>query len=548
MHSFDLDALLATLSAAPAAPEPAASQPAQWLVQVTPRDAALANGGEPLLLLRELRHLGGRMTCDLSGLPPLALLDVPRAWLRWDVHLPGSVARADIEEIFDFAGDSIDVRIATSVPADALESAGVAVAAIVAAPAASTETGGPELAAPQPPSPAASAVSLRAAAAQTIRVDLGKLERLFDTVGELVIAQAMLAQHLADQPPATLECLGLLDTLTRDLQDNVMAIRAQPVAAVFNRMPRLVRELAEATGKSVALEISGEATELDKLVVERLAEPLTHLVRNAIDHGIEDASARRAAGKPGEGSLRLAAGHRGGRIFITLADDGRGIDRPRVLAKAIERGLVPADARLDDEEIDNLIFAPGFSTASNVSSISGRGVGMDVVRQTVKELGGRITIQSEPGLGSVFTLTLPLTLAIADGMIVRAGSETLVVPLLTIIETLRPPADLLHQMGTRQMLNMRGEFVPVIDLADAVGATSCTDGVLIIVETESAARVALRVDAILDNRQFVIKSLENNYRPVPGIAGATILGDGHVALIIDVEAVVARALIDRRAA
>lgn len=323
-----------------------------------------------------------------------------------------------------------------------------------------------------------------------------------------------------------------------------MSIRAQPISAVFSRVPRLIRELEATTGKQVTLEVMGETTELDKTVIERLGEPMTHLIRNAIDHGLETPEQRLAAGKPAQGTLRLSAEQRSGRILIRIADDGRGIDREKVLAKAVERGLVPAGAQLSNEDVYNLIFAAGFSTAERVSNISGRGVGMDVVRQNVKELGGRITIESEPGKGSCFTLALPLTLAISDGMIVTVGDQTLVVPLANVVESLRPePKDLQRLGAGRQMLNVRGQFIPVIRLEAATGARGAiqdpSQGVLIVVDTEAAGQAALQVDTILDQRQFVIKSLDTHFRQVRGVVGATIMGDGRVALILDVDGLAA---------
>jgi two-component system chemotaxis sensor kinase CheA len=293
--------------------------------------------------------------------------------------------------------------------------------------------------------------------------------------------------------------------------------------------------------------VFGETTELDKTVIERLGEPLTHLIRNAVDHGIESAEERLAAGKPAEGTLTLAAEQRSGRILIHITDDGKGIDRARVLAKAVEKGIVAPEAQLSPEDIDQLIFAPGFSTAATITSVSGRGVGMDVVRQNVKDLGGRITIESVPGKGTTFTLALPLTLAISDGMIVTVGDQTLVVPLTHVVESLRPGEADVQGMGTgRQMLNVRGKFIPVLSVAQRTGGRGAgTDprrGVLIVVDTQVAGQAALLVDTICDQRQFVIKSLEANFRPVEGVAGATILGDGQVALILDVDTLVAGAL------
>ena len=360
----------------------------------------------------------------------------------------------------------------------------------------------------------------------------------------------MTAQRLQGHGLGGIEELAMLDGLTRDIQESAMAIRAQPIGSVFSRVPRLLRELEGSTGKTVRLEVSGEGTELDKTVIERLSEPLTHLIRNAVDHGIEKPDERVAAGKPAEGTLSLSAEHRSGRIVIKIADDGRGIDRERVFAKAVQKGLIAADATLSDDEIDNLIFAPGFSTAETLSNISGRGVGMDVVRQNVKDLGGRISIDSRPGQGTTFSLALPLTLAISDGMIVTVGDQTLVVPLAHVVESLRPDAkDVQHLGAGRAMLNVRGRFIPILPLEGQVGArgamTDPTEAVLIVVDTEAAGQAALLADTICDQRQFVIKSLDTHYRSIDGVAGATILGNGRVALIVDVDGLVAGAVTDR---
>jgi len=358
-----------------------------------------------------------------------------------------------------------------------------------------------------------------------------------------VIAQAMLAQRLQNENVQSVEELTLLESLTRDIQESAMSIRAQPIGSVFSRVPRILRELSASTGKHVNLQVFGETTELDKTVIERLGEPLTHLIRNAVDHGIESPEDRLAKGKSAEGTLTLSAEHRSGRILIKIADDGAGINRARVFAKAVEKGIVAPDAVMSKEEIEQLIFAAGFSTAATITNVSGRGVGMDVVRQNVKDLGGRISIESEEDKGTTFILTLPLTLAISDGMIVKVGDQTLVVPLTHVVESLRPePKDVQGLGASRQMLNVRGRFIPVVSVAEAVGAYDAVDnpsqGVLIVVDTESAGQAALLVDNIWDQRQFVIKSLDTHYRNVDGVAGATILGDGRVALILNVDTLV----------
>lgn len=538
-----LDALLAELSAphagAPATPEP---REQGWQIWMRPLAGAMRNGGEPLLLLRELTELGAVcLQCDTSAVPGLDDLDPDQAYLGWTFVVPKTVSESTVREIFDFAGDDCPITIGegeskwadmpyrpTPVAPPAPEAVEVAETEDAPAPA--------KPAAPNPAPPPAG---------QSIRIDLLKLDRLIDTVGELVIAQAMLAQRLHNEGVVANEELNMLEGLTRDIQDNAMSIRAQPIGSVFSRVPRILRELAASTGKHVTLQTSGETTELDKTVIERLGEPLTHLIRNAVDHGIEKPDERLAKGKSADGTLTLSAEHRSGHILIRIADDGAGIDHARVLAKAVEKGIVAADAALSKEEIETLIFAPGFSTATSITNVSGRGVGMDVVRQNVKELGGRITIDSTPGKGTTFTLTLPLTLAIADGMIVKVGDQMLVVPLAHVVESLRPATADVQGMGESMMLNVRGRFIPVVSVGRAVGALDAVDrpeqGVLIVVDTESAGQAALLVDNIWDQRQFVIKSLDTHYRSVEGVAGATILGDGRVALILNIDSLVARA-------
>ncbi len=553
-----------------AAPPSAESENHGWLVSLRFLDGALANGSEPLLMLRELDELGAvHLSVDAESLPLLDSLDAEKTYFGWTMHVPGTVRKSAIEEIFDFIDNECDLRIqplTSPAKCDGIAVQLPAISAVAAMPVAAKKEHEPETASAKPettasnapvavaavPNPAADPVVPATPAqargggsiGQTVRVDLAKLDKLIDTVGELVIAQAMMAQRLASHGLSAIDEMGMLDLLTRDIQESTMSIHAQPIGSVFSRVPRIVRELEAGTGKRVALTMSGEGTELDKTVVERLGEPLTHLIRNAVDHGIEKPEVRLANGKPAEGQLHLSAEQRSGRIVISLSDDGAGINREVVLRKAIDKGLVAPGTQLSNEEIDHLIFAPGFSTAEQVSNISGRGVGMDVVRQNVKDLGGRISIESHPGKGCTFTLALPLTLAIADGMIVTVGDQTVVVPLTHVLESLRPEEADVKYIGTDLMvLNNRGRFLPVVRLDGSVGALdavqNANDAVLIVVDTESHGQAALMVDSIVDQRQFVIKSLEAHYQPVTGVAGATILGDGKVALILDVDALVA---------
>ncbi|MGN7153095.1 chemotaxis protein CheA [Brevundimonas diminuta] len=578
---------LAALAPLPDLSAPSASQ--GWRVVFRPHPRLYASANETGLLLRELGRLGPtRVQMDDSGLPLLDALEPTDSHLIWTIELDADVSEAEVREVFDFVemdrdlsvtplGDAapVDAAPAAAVDEDGSDASALAraaapeldIAALLASVgAAPTEAPAPVAVAPVAPPPAApvapspvkpapaptapapvQATAPAAAAPVTIRVDLERVDRLINAVGELVIQQAMLAQRVTESGLARSSDIGLgledLELLTREIQDSVMAIRAQPVKSVFQRMPRLVREAAEATGKKVKLVTSGEDTEVDKTVVERLAEPITHMLRNAIDHGLEGPEERLAAGKPEEGTVRLAALHRSGRIVIEISDDGKGINRPRVKGIAVERGLIAEDAVLSDDEIDNLIFLPGFSTATEVSDLSGRGVGMDVVRRSIQSLGGRISITSNPGKGSTFTLSLPLTLAVLDGMVVGAADQTLVAPLAAIVESLTPNEGDIHYVGgVDPVLRFREAFVPLVDVGLVMGfrdaPTELKGGVVMIVETESRQRAALLVDAIHGQRQVVIKSLETHYRHVEGVAAATILGDGRVALILDIDALV----------
>ena len=532
-----------------------AASNAGYTVTFRPHQTLYAKGNETTLLLRELVRLGeADVTLSVSELPGLLEMDPEQAYLSWTVHVQGDgCTETSIGEVFDFVeGDctlsvQLDAIARTNIPretetdvASLLQAAlGSVDAVLTSAPC------GPDTALTSKPEARPEA---RAAAAPTIRVDLERVDRLINLVGELVINSAMLSQRITEAGVARSAGVALslteLEQLTREIQDSVMAIRAQPVKSVFQRMPRLVREIAEQTGKQVRLVTEGESTEVDKTIIECLSDPLTHMIRNAIDHGLEAPSRRQEAGKPAEGEVRLSALHRSGRIVIEVADDGAGINRKRVHAIAVERGLIAADATLSEDEIDNLIFLPGFSTAGVVSDISGRGVGMDVVKRSIQALGGRISISSTQGRGSTFTLSLPLTLAVLDGMVVTVAGQTLVAPLTAIVETLQPKRTQIHALGEgTHLVSIRDSYVPLVDVGMRLGfrtkPVDPADGVALLVESESGVRTALLVDAIQGQRQVVIKSLEANYRPVAGIAAATILGDGRVALILDIDTVAA---------
>ena len=555
-------------AAAPKAPEPAFKT---WRIRFTPAPAMLRTGNDPLLMVRELAAMGDlEVEVDRSRLPALADMDAQAAYLAWVFTLITDKDPQVIRDVFEFVeGDTAEVameEITGAVEGDGwgLFEAPVAAPAAAAKPDAVEgdgwglfeplpETRAAAASAPPPAKPAAPAAAAPTASAAggpvhtaSIRVDLDKVDRLVNMVGELVITQAMLGQQASgfsvESHPELIQGLQELSHHTRELQESVMAIRAQPVKALFSKAPRLVRDLSSKLGKQARLVMSGENTEVDKTVIEQLSDPLTHLIRNALDHGLETPEERMAVGKPAEGTIHLGAEHRSGRIIIEITDDGRGIDRKRVLEKAIEKGLIERGQPLTDEQIDMLIFAPGFSTAAAVSDVSGRGVGMDVVRKNIQDVGGRVVVQSTPGAGSRFILSLPLTLAVMDGMLVAIGRERYVLPLTNIVESLRPAA---HQARTLvnvgDVLTLRGEYIRLIPLHQLFGIrgaiTDPTRGLVVVVETEGGDRVGLLVDELLGQQQVVIKSLDSNFRPVEGISAATILGDGRVALILDVGAI-----------
>jgi len=529
---------------------------AAWIVTFKPSRAALANAGEPLLIIRELESLGGEVVAvDTSTVPPLRDLDPEDAYLTWTLRVPGEVAEGDINDCFDFvAPDSIvEVRRDEAAAAPLAEAAPAAdefgfvpVSAGIEDFAAEMQRVVETIAAASPAigSVETPAIAPKAGseAQQTIRVDLGKLDLLLNLVGELVIRNSILADRLSPADRQRVE-LPELARLTRQIQDNVMSLRAQPIKQAFSRVPRMLRDLSVETGKQILLETVGETTEVDKGVIEKIGDPLTHMIRNAADHGLESAEERIAAGKNPAGTIKLSAEQRGARIFVRVQDDGRGINREKVRAKAVERGIISGDAQLSNEEIDQLICAPGFSTADTISNISGRGVGMDVVRSNVEALGGRVEIHSVPGEGTTFTMILPLTLAILDGMIVRLAGQRFVLPLAHVLETVQPePGQVKRTSPDSEVIDMRGEYVPVKRATEIFGLNddrAIEDSLVVIVENEGSGKVGLVVDTIDDRREVVIKSLDQNLHPIRGLGGATILGDGSIALILDIEALVA---------
>jgi two-component system chemotaxis sensor kinase CheA len=520
-------------------PAPAAAGPAvERLYEIrfeAPGDL-LRRGLDPLRLMDALAGLGQvvRLEADAAALPPLAEIDPEISYLVFRAWLRTSASRAEIEASFDFVDEPTALQIAMAEPEHG------------PGPAAPAETA---------PAVATAAERLRWASAndtQSIRVATEKVDRLVDLVGELVITQSMVAQIVhqlgahgmtPERLPELAEAVAQMDRHARDLEERVMAIRMLPIRTVFGRFSRVVRDLAQALGKRVVFETRGDETELDKTVIERIADPLMHLVRNAVDHGIEAPPDRRACGKAETGHITLAAYQQGGAICIDIQDDGRGLERERILRKAADAGLAGKDDALADEQVFALIFHPGFSTAERVTELSGRGVGMDVVKRNVEALGGSISIQSTPGHGTRFRIKLPLTLAILEGQSLRVGQQVYILPLATITESVRPARESLRTVfGAQEAFIMRGEVLPFIRLHRLFGvpdaAEDPTRGLGVVVEHDGR-RVALLVDELLGQQQFVIKSLDSNFQRVDGVAGATILGDGRVALILDVPGLVA---------
>jgi two-component system chemotaxis sensor kinase CheA len=545
----------------PAAVAPAAARaiPAEpdrsgWRIHFVPGPQLLRNGNDPLRLMRELATLGlCTARVDAKFVPPLADLDAEECRLGWHIELSGPVPEAQVRAVFDWVEGECELTLECFGPM-------TGVAAQIDAPAPAPVPAAPvpiPAATPAPPPPraeeAAPAKSENARAAgggegSSIRVSIEKIDELLNSVGELVITQSVLSQLAAPLEGRDAEelrsALGQLERHMRSLQESVMRVRMLPISFVFNRFPRLVRDLGQRLGKKIELRVVGDQTELDKTVLEKIGDPLVHLVRNSIDHGIESPEARLAAGKSAHGIIELNAYHKGGNVIVEVSDDGGGLRRDRILAKARERGLVGPDEELSEDRVYNLIFAPGFSTADVVSDVSGRGVGMDVVKRNINELGGHVQISSTPGKGSMVRIRLPLTLAILDGQLARVGSEIYVVPIVSIVETIQVRQEQVSSIASRaQVFRLRDDYLPIVRLYDLFGIrpdhTDLLDGLLMIVEADGK-RVGLFVDELMSQQQVVIKSLETNFRPVTGLAGATMLGDGRVALILDIPGVITR--------
>ena len=452
--------------------------------------------------------------------------------------LDGGIGQDDIVAVLCFVIEADQIAFETEAAAVEVPApAEIAPAVVAASPALKAVPKEPDAQA-RGEKPAA-----RSRASTSIRVAVEKVDQLINLVGELVITQSMLAQRSNELDPVThgdlITSMGQLQRNARDLQESVMSIRMMPMEYVFSRFPRLVRDLASKLNKQIELTLMGSSTELDKSLIERIIDPLTHLVRNSLDHGIELPENRVAAGKSPVGNLILSAEHQGGNICIEVTDDGAGLNRERILAKAISQGMA-VNENMTDEEVGMLIFAPGFSTAEQVTDVSGRGVGMDVVKRNIQEMGGHVEIQSKQGAGTTIRILLPLTLAILDGMSVKVADEVFILPLNAVMESLQPREEDLHPLaGGERVLEVRGEYLPLVELWKVfevdVAKTEATQGIVVILQS-AGRRYALLVDQLIGQHQVVVKNLESNYRKVPGISAATILGDGSVALIVDVSA------------
>ncbi|MEL6840137.1 MAG: chemotaxis protein CheA [Pseudomonadota bacterium] len=515
-------------------------------ITLTPRASLYMSGHDPLRLISALAKLGDvKSECDVDALPALENFNFDESYLSWKLLLRGTEDEDAVRDVFQFVEGHCAIEI-TPVFTETLQVAEEPTA-VEAEPVSEPVQTDVAKAAPNVSGPAAKPTKSSGATQtvqSTLRVDPERVDRLINSVGELIINHAVIDRNLKESGlVSNSEITTALDdygTLAREIQEGVMAIRAQPVKSLFQRMGRVVREAGEATGKKVTFVTEGETTEIDKTMLERLADPLTHMLRNAVDHGIEEPAQRVSAEKQEEGTVRLSAAHRSGHVVIEIADDGAGLDRERLFDKAVEKGIVAADAKLTEAEIYALLFAPGFSTAQSVTNLSGRGVGMDVVKTAITSLGGKVGIASSPGNGSTFTISLPLTLAVLDGMIVEVGAETMVLPLSSIVETIRPDArDIQEVTPGEWVLSVRGTFVPVVNLNALMGLNQGDDTngsrVFVLIDANDAT-IAVSVDAIQDQRQVVIKSLKGNYGAITGIAAATILGDGNIALIVDTEA------------
>lgn len=566
---LDIGAFDADDTSDDASPSGEDPSPIGFHLTFTAEPELFTSGNEPALLFRALDRVGtATIQADVADVPCLSRLDPTMSNITWAIDLATNAPEDVVRDVFDFVSDCAGIEISpTGASSTSAQSSEILQ---ITSPDEMTVGGAPTMSEakipsiaqtvpteigvqPQPnvtgtleakPEPLGQAKG--AAPPQTIRVDFERVDKLINLVGELVIKEAMLSQAVEKLALSTgddvLQEIEGLKLLAGEIQEGVMAIRAQPVKPLFQRMARTIRDASTMTGKRVRLVMKGETSEVDKTVLERLVDPLNHMVRNAVDHGLESGEVRLAAGKQEEGTITLSAAHRSGRVVIEISDDGGGIDREKVRQHAEERGLISPETPLTPAEIDGLLFMPGFSLKEEVSELSGRGVGLDVVRNEISALGGRMAITSEKGSGTMFSISLPLTLAVLEGMVVDVAGQTMVIPITAIQETLQPSTAQIHTIGSgSRVLSIRDGLLPVSDLGAILGfrdaPSDLDDHVLLVIETETERRCALIVDGLQDQRQVVIKSLETNYSQVDGIAAATILGDGRIALIVDPEGI-----------
>lgn len=510
----------------------------RYRLVLKPGTNILQTGTDPLNLIKQIADKASilSVSCDTVALPGIDAIDPESFYLSWVIELETDASQEEILEIFEFIADDSEIHIE---PLKQQESS---------ADSQLTDTKEPSVTAIHKNAPAAPVTRTenKSSETQTLRVTTDKVDKLINLVGELVINQSMLNEvaynFSMDKLPRLLETVAQMERASRELQERVMAVRMLPMKHAFGRFPRLVRDTAAACSKQIDLVTSGEETELDKTMIEALTDPLTHLIRNSIDHGIETPAERIAANKQPAGVIHLSASQEGGMIVIVVSDDGRGLDTQRIHAKAIANHIIDEDEQLSDEQINNLIFQPGFSTAEQVTDLSGRGVGMDIVAKTVQVLGGSVAVSTIKGQGTTFRIRLPLTMAILEGLSVAVGNEVYVLPLTSIVESIQPKSgDINLVAGSSEVVRVRDKVLPVLRLADVFNVEGRTDdptqALLVIIENEHK-RLALMVDELVTQSQVVIKSIETNYHKVNGIAGATILGDGRVALILDVPALI----------
>lgn len=529
-----------------------------WLIKMSPHRDLLLTGNEPFRMFRELRDIVGddclEVTSYCDDVPDFSSLTPEECFLKWDLKVTKSVPLEDIKAVFEWVEDECDLEyLSLDSTSDAelsdadnhIEDASSAASAEAVAEAEQTSVEATEIKATEVKAEKSAKPVKKQAESSSIRVSIDKVDSLINMVGELVITQSMLGELGSNFDLGRLaklqEGLSQLEQNTRELQESVMKIRMMPISFAFSRFPRLVRDLGNQLDKKVNLVTLGEQTELDKTVMEKISDPLVHLVRNSMDHGLETTPERIAAGKKEEGTITLNAYHQGGNIVIEVADDGAGLNEEKILQKAVEKKLVPEKNNLSPEEIHQLVFLPGFSTADAVSDISGRGVGMDVVRKNIQALNGTIEVRSQRHKGSTFIIRLPLTLAILDGQLVQVCNETYIFPLVSIVESIQISRSSLNRVTAGQyVMQLRDEYIPIVCLDQVFGlreADDSSENLMLVVVEGDTEKIGIVVDDLLGQQQVVIKSLEQNYKKVSGISGATILGDGTVALIIDISSI-----------